>query len=184
MRLACIRLFDQTQKEDVIIGTKIESTGFMQVGKTFAVIFNDANYEDEVELQLGDYEIEVRDGKTYAIKKKPKYPTTFKGCRAIIDYKVSGVIGYKSLLLASLQNLLVCRDAYWKIIGDEMGLSKPWEPEWTSGKPFYCISVNGNTVTKGRWYIDNKILAFPTEEIRDTFYKNFKDLIEQCKELL
>jgi hypothetical protein len=29
-----------------------------------------------------------------------------------------------------------------------------------------------------------KILAFPTEEMRDTFYENFKDLIEQCKELL
>ena len=26
--------------------------------------------------------------------------------------------------------------------------------------------------------------AFPTEEMRDAFYENFKDLIEQCKELL
>ena len=59
---------------DVIIGTKIQSTGFMQMGKTVSVIFNSENYEDEVELQLGDYEIEVRDGKTYAVKKKPVYP--------------------------------------------------------------------------------------------------------------
>lgn len=29
-----------------------------------------------------------------------------------------------------------------------------------------------------------KALAFPTAEMRDTFYENFKDLIEQCKELL
>ena len=27
-------------------------------------------------------------------------------------------------------------------------------------------------------------LSFPTEEMRDAFYENFKDLIEQCKELL
>ena len=27
-------------------------------------------------------------------------------------------------------------------------------------------------------------LAFPTEEMRDAFYENFKELIEECKELL
>jgi hypothetical protein len=32
--------------------------------------------------------------------------------------------------------------------------------------------------------IANYLLDFPTEEIRDTFYENFKDLIEACKELL
>ena len=52
---------------------EVESTGFMQMGKTVAVCFNKENYETEVELQLGDYEIEVRDGKTYAVLKKPKY---------------------------------------------------------------------------------------------------------------
>jgi hypothetical protein len=31
---------------------------------------------------------------------------------------------------------------------------------------------------------NNTILAFPTEEMRDEFYENFKYLIEQCKELL
>lgn len=30
----------------------------------------------------------------------------------------------------------------------------------------------------------NKILIFPTEEIRDIFYENFQDKIEECKELL
>jgi hypothetical protein len=30
----------------------------------------------------------------------------------------------------------------------------------------------------------NHILVFPTAEMRDAFYENFKDLIESCKELL
>ena len=30
----------------------------------------------------------------------------------------------------------------------------------------------------------NHILSFPTEEMRDAFYENFKDLIELCKEFL
>lgn len=159
-----------------------------QIEKSNTVIsginLNSCDYADEVELNLGDYEIEVRDGRTYAVKKKPKYPKTYKECRAILDYMVGCMSGYKSSLLASLQSLLVCRDAYWKIAGEEMGLGKPWKPDWTSGKPFYCVSVSGNIIGKGKWYTDNKFLAFPTEEMRDTFYENFKELIESCKELL
>lgn len=33
-------------------------------------------------------------------------------------------------------------------------------------------------------YESNVILDFPTKEMRDTFYENFKELIEECKELL
>ena len=29
-----------------------------------------------------------------------------------------------------------------------------------------------------------QILTFPTKDMQDAFYENFKDLIEQCKELL
>jgi hypothetical protein len=84
----------------------------------------------------------------------------------------------------NLLKLKICRDAYWKIAGKEMGLGKFWKPDWTSGKPVYCISVSVNAIGTGKWYTDNKILAFPTEEMRDAFYDNFKDLIESCKELL
>lgn len=164
--------------------TKVESTGFMQVCKTAGIIFNDANYADEVELYLGDYEIEVRDGRTYAVLKKPVYPKTYKECRAILNYMVGCLSGYKSSLLASLQNLLVCRDAYWKIAGKQMGLDKPWEPDWNDQRPKYTITVIGNQLIKHHSLSQNYILAFPTEEMRDAFYENFKDLIEQCKELL
>lgn len=173
--------------------TKVESTGFMQVCKTAGIIFNDANYEDEVELQLGDYEIEVRDGKTYAIKKKPKYPTTYEECWKV-RFEVDGetaleefhnVSGYYSGPLGALQKLLCCRDAYWKIAGEEMGLDNFWEPDWKNIKQKkYCIYYDMNDIQKGSWYYHNSILAFPTKEMRSVFYKNFRDLIEECKELL
>lgn len=161
--------------------TKVESTGFMQLGKTFAVIFNDANYENEVELQLGDYEIEVRDGKTYAVLKKPKYPTTYDECCQHLgcDDRIS------TSKLVSLKQLINARNAYWKIVGEEMGLSKPWEPDWCDEEQDkYCISYGDGNIQKSTWHIYNSILAFPTEEMRDAFYENFTDLIEQCKELL
>lgn len=182
--------------------TKVESTGFMQLGKTFAVIFNDANYEDEVELQLGDYEIEVRDGKTYAVRKTPKYPKTYEDCCDILSiipyYKLryhTFEHGFHELAtsndLLSLQDildifgkLLICRKAYWKIAGEELGLDKPWKPDWENDSPKYYISFYGNEEDKGIINYSNKILVFPTEEMRDAFYENFEDFIEYCKELL
>lgn len=127
----------------------------------------------------------VDDNKIILKPIKSKYPKTLGDCCKVIgdigDYQMCG---YKHELLFNFQNLLICRDAYWKIAGKELGLDGPWEHDWTSGYPVYCISVNVNTIGKGKWYTDNKILAFPTEEMRDAFHENFKDLIEQCKELL
>ena len=168
--------------------TKIESTGFMQLGKTFVVIFNDANYENEVELQLGDYEIEVRDGKTYAVLKKPKYPTTYEECCEIIHSDPNFYIDTHlySGTLEILYKLLICRDTYWKIAGEQMGLDKPWEPQFENCSiPHYCIFINHRgEVLNDCFYGSRCLLTFPTEEIRDAFFENFKDLMEQCKELL
>lgn len=164
----------------------------MQDSKTVEVIFDDTTYSDEVELQLGDYEIEVRDGKTYAVKKKPVYPKTLGDCcKVIVDIGDFQMCGYKHELLFDFQNLLICRDAYWKIAGEQMGLGKPWEPDWKDETQVkYMITTFNNELeffSSIHSYVvgrRNHILSFPTEEMRDAFYENFKDLIEQCKELL
>ena len=66
-----------------------------------------------------------------------------------------------------------------------MGLGKPWEPDWsTEDEIKYVIEVYRNNVRTNSQGYSNTILAFPTAEMRDAFYENFKDLIEQCKELL
>ena len=141
--------------------------------------------EDEVELQLGNYEIVVRDGKTYAVKKKPKYPklTNLYECKEILGEKdiYQSVSGYKGELLTNFQRLLIFRNAYWKIAGEQMGLDKPWEPDWKD--MYYVITVrdDGDFLLHRR---TRALLIFPTEEMRDAFYENFKDLIEMCKELL
>ena len=174
------------------VETQVESTGFMQLGKTVAVIFNDANYEDEVELQLGDYEIVVRDGKTYAVRKKPVYPKTYKECFNICFGNIHHIIqvvgldglGDNKKLFESFIKLKVCRDAYWKIYGEQMGLGKPWEPNWNEETDKFTISIKCNKIylNNTTWYAE--LLSFPTAEMRDAFLDNFKDLIESCKELL
>lgn len=127
------------------------------------------------------------DGYFSWVNKKPKYPATFEECLNMLYCKsvLRTIIGHKAELLLNLEKLLVCRDAYWKIAGEQMGLDKPWEPDWKSGEQKkYCIYCGAGIIQKGSWCNHNSILAFPSAEMRDAFYENFKDLIEQCKELL
>lgn len=122
--------------------------------------------------------------------KKIEYPKTFTQCKETLSFKdiarYTRNLSFKyALLVEGLDRLLICRDAYWKIAGEKMELDKPWNPDWKHlNRKFYCIYNSKNNIVKNVIYSENKILAFPTEEIRDAFYENFKDLIETCKELL
>ena len=130
-----------------------------------------------------------------------KYPTSYDeccevlGCKAnhfFTDFSYNGlnieISNYENKIDDLLQNfrkLRYCRDAYWKIAGEQMGLGKPWEPDWENYNEYkYCLYITENNVNKGIFYNDNHILAFPSEEMRDAFCENFKKEIEQCKELL
>lgn len=118
------------------------------------------------------------------VKKKHEYPKTYEECREILEEQADVTYGYNRDILHNLQVLLVCRDAYWKIAGEEMSLGKPWKPNWMDETTKYGIRTYQNTVIKDNVIRSNCALVFPTIEIRDVFYDNFKDLIESCKELL
>lgn len=133
------------------------------------------------------------------LEKKNKYPKTYEECYKVLGIPIHGGIalvgnwcmedGYivqHLETLRALSKLFICRDAYWKIAGEEMGLGKPWKPDWTDQEsPKYCITSSKDQVEAfKRYYIMNTILAFPTEEMRNAFYENFKELIESYKELL
>ena len=110
--------------------------------------------------------------------RKPQYPKTYEECCDILELSyTSCCVGYEEDLLDDFQKLLICRDAYWKLAGD-------WKPDWKDGNTKYIITFSQNKVYKDVSFIFNYILAFPTEEMLDAFYENFKNLIVQCKELL
>ena len=125
--------------------------------------------------------------KSEITEKRKEYPKTYEECCAELNcYPFEhGVDGYKFELLSTFQSLIICRDAYWKIAGEEMGLGKPWEPDWLDDdtKKYVITSTKVFETFGGLGYI-NYILTFPTEEMRDTFKENFKELIETVKELL
>ena len=67
-----------------------------------------------------------------------------------------------------------------------MGLGKPWEPDYTNTdeKKFSIWVDFGEIKLGGAFTTTQMVLSFPTEEMRDAFYENFKKEIEICKELL
>ena len=117
---------------------------------------------------------------------KSQYPKDYKECCKVLAYEGGAtVIGYDAVLLNNFQKLKLCRDAYWKIGGKQMGLDKPWEPDWNNDdETKFCIYTTQNMISLDIFGVDNRILAFPTEEMRDAFFENFKDLINNAKELL
>jgi hypothetical protein len=115
-----------------------------------------------------------------------KYPKTYEECCKILDWNHRDYdrVGYNSELLCKFQVLLLCRDAYWKIAGEQMGLDEPWEPKWEIDNVKYSILVVENEIRIGDNEEIQRLLVFPTEEMRDAFLENFKELIDFCKELL
>jgi len=133
-------------------------------------------------------------------KKKTEYPKTYEECCKILgllnvdlcfnaDYRSfdASKEQWKRLgLMNQFYQLLICRDAYWKIAGEEMRLGKPWEPNLLDDNQPKFVLANWDGNIEGRDYSTNRnyILTFPTPEMRDAFYENFKEEIEICKELL
>ena len=133
-------------------------------------------------------------------KIQPEYPKTYEECCKLLDICPNGSIVYagnwvyggdyleKHLeKIKNFQKLLICRDAYWKIAGEQMGLGKPWEPDWDDKNEFkYGLYHFRNGIMRDGSCINPTLLAFPTEEMRDVFLdsEEIAQLIENCKEFL
>lgn len=133
-------------------------------------------------------------------KKKKEYPKRYEECCYVLRFENTEMVfedDYRDInppkeqwkrlgLMNQFYQLLICRDAYWKIAGEEMGLGKPWESVYKSleDNHYFTICTFNSKIECSATAHRNTILAFPTEEIRDAFYENFKELIESVKELL
>lgn len=158
-----------------------EQEEIMEENKT-TITFECKRADNDIEVIVPyGMELFVQDGKVLIRDKRPQYPKTYKDCCKVVGFNIEEeptIFGYKDELLTKFQHLLICRDAYWKITGG-------WESDWTrANERKYCIVNTEGNITKWVQKTTSKILAFPTEEMRDAFYENFKELIESCKELL
>ena len=131
-------------------------------------------------------------------KKKKEYPKTYEECCTVLHFHYDHYLTYddeKDInptkeeeefidLMDVFSRLIICRNAYWKIYGENMGLGKPWEPDWNNISDKYCIYFVSGDIWSKECQTRQCPFAFPTPEMRDAFYENFKELIESCKEFL
>ena len=129
-------------------------------------------------------------------RKEKEYPKTFDECCKVLgllnvdlcfnaDYRSfdASKEQWKRLgLMNQFYQLLICRDTYWKIAGEEMGLGKPWQP--SGNEDCFIISRSCGEVFLSESTGDSKLFEFPTAEMRDAFKQNFDPDIEICKEFL
>ena len=137
--------------------------------------------------QFVDRQGNIIDTSIIMVKKKGvEYPKTFLGCCDVLgieDTISRGVKGYKSNLLDTFQKLLICRDAYWMVYGEENGLGKPWENGRCEVVYSICRDYD-NIVKQDDYWGGAHIFEFPIREMRDAFFNAFRDDIELCKELI
>lgn len=153
--------------------------------------FNIKNCSAENNILPNGYELQ-EDGYFSWVQNKSVYPNTYEECCFHTPVneqpRIARSLPIKwAILLEYFSKLLICRDAYWKIAGEQMGLDKPWDSVYGCGEWGYWIGydINANKIyCQDSRLLLNRLLVFPTKEMRDAFYENFKDLIEQCKELL
>ena len=172
----CNKIYYQVQGTDPMFTKKVTANELKP--------YKEKNTNMNTEFDLSKYSYEVKDGKLVISEKKPKYPTTYDDCCDMLN--ANEFVGHE--LKINFPKLINARNAYWKIAGEQMGLDKPWEPKFGKYILFsikFYLFQDSFVLYKGEYSSsDNCILVFPTEEMRDAFYENFKDLIEQCKELL
>ena len=177
-------VYDFKETEDVLCAEDLEAVN--DTNEVFLKIEKNTNMI--IEFDLIKYSYEVKDGKLVISEKKPKYPDNYEECvriaKNIHGYDIHIDVPAYGELMESFVKLLICRDAYWKIAGEQMGLGDSWKYDMSKDEFSCAISYQYGCLEKNEIRHKNAILAFPTKEIRDAFYENFKKEIEQCKELL
>lgn len=179
-----IRVFAKTlNKYATIVGISDNSIGLLQYliqpDKSEKIIhystnqmFPEKNDQNQIKIAIPvGYEfIGIDDNSQNIILEKIKseeFPRTPEECCDILGIAYANYcVRYAEDLMDNFQQLLICRAAYWKIAG--------WSSK-VKGERFYINSLPP--------YLRD-LLPMPTEDVRDTFYRNFKDLIEKCRELL
>lgn len=139
--------------------------------------------EEIKKLTIPDgYEFDRVEGNEVILKKKEVVlPRTFEECNKGIGMSYFPLINWyvpneNEDAIRALGKLLICRNAWWKVLG--------WNPDWSDDSDKYCIYNVGGEVDVFALNLSSRILAFPNMETANEFYEVFKDLIEEAKELL
>lgn len=74
----------------------------------------------------------------------------------------------------ALRKLVILRDYY----------NEGWQPDWNKCSTKYCIGQEGLDISAINQIYNSRVMCFETEEIRDKFLEEQKELLEIAKPLL
>ncbi len=111
------------------------------------------------------------DGKEYEVvsREQKKLPKTWDE----LKYE-GGDLTYLPISYIALRKLEILRDIY----------NDGWKPDWTDKAPKHIIIFYSGEVDTYDNYSTHHFFHFKTAELRDEFLNNFRDLIEEAKDLL
>lgn len=141
--------------------------------------------EDTFQVVFGsDFEVEVgSDGSIKIIRKKPLLPKTYDECLKVLGLEnvINDVTGYKQGTLSDLRELIIARNAWWKVL--------QFKPEELNSckddvvKYIICFERGRLRNIDTRDHI-NSLFVFPTSEIRDEFSEIWKEKLKSISDLL
>ena len=134
------------------------------------------------------WEIDKVEGNEIILKEsKKELPKTWEECIWILvdsDNLEKGTVKEVSLRYSVpkglstpinvLSKLLVCRDVY----------RDGWKPNWNNDNVKHVIYMEDGNIITSVGYRESYILSFQSAEVRDQFLENFRDMIEEAKELI
>lgn len=107
-------------------------------------------------------------------------PSSVARCAAIlgVESEISANDRYMGVMIATLQELYICRDAYWKMANN-------WRPDYTDIKTKkHCIVTRRGKLSVATTTETNRAFAFPTPEMAEMFVRNFGSKLNLCRDML
>lgn len=82
------------------------------------------------------------------------------------------------------ENEAVSINAFSKLLKLRRDWIGDWNPNWHNSESKYCIASVSYKLQITKWESFNRTFSFPTEKMAIEFLNCFKDLFEQCKNLI
>lgn len=125
------------------------------------------------------FNVKVFDDHIELVKEK-RFPNTHVKCCEVLGLSEVDMCNNSKYAnkLHTLNNLLTCRDAYWK-------LENNWKPDWSDVEDYkYAIYFLNGEIKFGIFTIGTHLFVFPSEEMMYEFYDNFSFMFEDIIEIL
>jgi hypothetical protein len=149
-----------------------------------------------VNLEGKEYQIDIQQAKKLGILKEKdtrcksweEFKLKYKNSRGYnidsLTYEIYNPLNPISVCEQLTENEAIAISAFSKLLKLRRDWIGTWEPNWHNSENKYCISVCETHIKVNSFCAIQQTFSFPTREMAEEFLKCFKDLFEQCKNLI